>query len=98
MLQKRVEEAAAPAMVFQEADLSVRVVRDIFSEQFERAIVDDEKQHHRLDSFFTRTAPELLDRVELYKDERAAVRALRHRGGDPVDAVAAGWTCPRAAT
>jgi ribonuclease G len=69
VLQKRVKEAKAPAMVFQEADLSVRVVRDIFSKQFERAVVDDEKQHHRLISFFTRTAPELLDRVELYKDE-----------------------------
>jgi ribonuclease G len=69
VLQQRVKEAKAPAMVFQEADLSVRVVRDIFSKQFERAVVDDEKQHHRLISFFTRTAPELLDRVELYKDE-----------------------------
>ena len=61
-------------MVFQEADLSVRVVRDIFSADFERAIVDDEKQHHRLVSFFTRTAPELVDRVELYEDADAAVR------------------------
>ena len=57
-------------MVFQEADLAVRVVRDIFSKQFERAIVDDHKQHHRLESFFTRTAPELLDRLELYKDDK----------------------------
>ena len=46
----------------------MRVVRDIFSEHFERAIVDDEKQHHRLVSFFTRTAPELVDRVELYQE------------------------------
>ena len=64
------KDAAAPAMVFQEADLPVRVVRDIFSKQFERAIVDDPKQHHRLESFFTRTAPELLERLELYKDEK----------------------------
>src|SRR5204863_2145724 len=69
ILQKRAAETPAPAMVFQEADLSVRVVRDIFSAQFERAIVDDKKQHERLVSFFTRTAPELLDRVELYTDE-----------------------------
>jgi ribonuclease G len=68
VLQKRVEETPAPAMVFQEADLSVRVVRDIFSEEFERAVVDDPKQHHRLVSFFTRTAPELVDRVELYEE------------------------------
>jgi ribonuclease G len=68
VLQKRVAEASAPALVFQEADLSVRVVRDIFSADFERALVDDEQQHHRLVSFFTRTAPELVDRVELYQE------------------------------
>ena len=60
VLQQRAERDPAPAMVFQEADLSVRVARDIFSGEFERAIVDDEKQHHRLESFFNRTAPELL--------------------------------------
>src|SRR5439155_7689725 len=69
VLQQRVAESKAPSMVFQEADLSVRVVRDIFSKQFEKAVVDDPKQHHRLVSFFTRTAPELLDRVELYKSD-----------------------------
>ena len=66
ILQARVADAAAPAMVFQEADLSVRVVRDIFSAHFERAVVDDEQQRRRLTSFFARTAPELVDRVELY--------------------------------
>jgi ribonuclease G len=67
VLVKRVQETAAPDLVFQEADLSVRVVRDIFSEHFERAIVDDEQQYHRLVSFFTRTAPELVERVELWQ-------------------------------
>src|SRR5215217_2570509 len=69
VLQKRVAEATAPELVFQEADLSVRVVRDIFSAHFERAVVDDPKQHHRLVSFFARTAPELVDRVELWEEE-----------------------------
>ena len=69
VLEKRVAEANAPALVFQEADLSIRVVRDIFSEHFERAVVDDPKQHHRLVSFFARTAPELVDRVELWEDD-----------------------------
>ena len=71
LLQQRASEASAPAMVFQEADLSVRVVRDIFSEQFEQALVDDKKQYERLTSFFTRTAPELLDRVELYEEDES---------------------------
>jgi ribonuclease G len=70
VLQQRAEAQQAPSLVFQEADLSVRVVRDIFSADFERAIVDDEKQHHRLVSFFTRTAPELVDRVELHQGSK----------------------------
>jgi ribonuclease G len=66
VLEARVAKTNAPALVFQEADLSVRVVRDIFSEHFERAIVDDERQYERLTSFLTRTAPELVPRVELW--------------------------------
>jgi ribonuclease G len=77
VLMKRVEDTAAPAMVFQEADLSVRVVRDIFSEHFERAIVDDEGQHKRLVSFFARTAPELVERVELWDGSEPLLDAYR---------------------
>ncbi|HSC01937.1 MAG TPA: Rne/Rng family ribonuclease [Solirubrobacteraceae bacterium] len=76
VLQKRVAETVAPALVFQEADLSVRVVRDIFSSTFERAIVDDPKQHHRLVSFFTRTAPELVDHVELWEEDQPLFEAF----------------------
>jgi ribonuclease G len=67
VLQKRVQQAPTPAMVFQEADLPVRVVRDVFSKEFERAIIDNTKQFERVRGFFERTAPELVDRVELYE-------------------------------
>ncbi len=75
VLVKRVQDTAAPDLVFQEADLSVRVVRDIFSAHFERAIVDDEQQFHRLVSFFTRTAPELVERVELWQEKEPLFEA-----------------------
>jgi ribonuclease G len=77
VLMKRVEEIQAPEMVFQEADLSVRVVRDIFSEHFERAIVDNEQQHRRLVSFFARTAPELVERVELWEEKEPLLDAYK---------------------
>jgi ribonuclease G len=69
VLEGRVATTTAPALVFQEADLSVRVVRDIFSADFERAIVDDERQHERLVSFLSRTAPALVERVELWTQD-----------------------------
>jgi ribonuclease G len=68
VVQRRAAEAKAPAMVFQEADLSIRVLRDVLAKEFDGAIIDDPKQHHRVMSFFQRTAPELVQYVELYTD------------------------------
>ena len=67
VVQRRAEEVKAPEMVFQEADLSIRVLRDVLTKEFDGAIIDDAKQHHRVTSFFQRTAPELVDEVELYE-------------------------------
>jgi ribonuclease G len=68
VLERRSSQTKAPAMVFQEADLSVRVLRDVLRNEFEGAIIDDEKQHARVTSFFQRTGPELVESVQLYKD------------------------------
>ena len=95
VLVKRVEETVAPEMVFQEADLSVRVVRDIFSEHFERAIVDDEQQYHRLVSFFTRTAPELVRARGAVAGGSAAVRGVRGGAGDRGGALASRGSAQR---
>jgi ribonuclease G len=67
VVQRRAKEVKAPEMVFQEADLSIRVLRDVLAKEFDGAIIDDEKQHHRVTSFFQRTAPELVEHVELYQ-------------------------------
>jgi len=75
VLEQRAQESKGPCMVFQEADLSVRVVRDIFSSEFEKAIVDDPQQVQRLKSFFTRTAPELVDKVELWEESNPLFEA-----------------------
>jgi ribonuclease G len=70
ILERRAETGKAPTLVFQEADLSVRVLRDVFLTEFEKAIIDSEKQHERVTGFFQRTAPELVEGVELYKDPK----------------------------
>ncbi len=73
VLAKRTEGTKAPAMVFQEADLSVRVLRDVFLSEFEKAIIDSEKQFERVTNFFQRTAPELVGGVELYKGQKQSL-------------------------
>jgi ribonuclease G len=63
VLQKRREGLKAPALVFQEQDLPVRVLRDVFLNEFDKAVIDDQKQFDRVTSFFQRTAPELVEGV-----------------------------------
>jgi ribonuclease G len=70
ILERRAEGSKAPALVFQEADLSVRVLRDVFLNEFERAIIDSPKQYERVTNFFQRTAPELVGGVELYEGKK----------------------------
>src|ERR1700749_3159260 len=70
VLERRSEQTKAPARVFQEAALSGRVLRDVFLNEFEKAIIDSEKQFERVTSFFQRTAPELVEGVQLYKEQQ----------------------------
>ena len=70
VLERRSEQTEAPGLIFQEADLPVRVLRDVFLSDFEKAVIDSEKQFSRVTSFFQRTAPELVDGVELYEGKK----------------------------
>jgi len=70
VVEKRSEKTKAPGLVFQEADLPVRVLRDVFLSEFETAVIDSPKQLDRVTNFFQRTAPELVDKVELYKGKK----------------------------
>jgi ribonuclease G len=70
VLERRSQSTKAPALVFQEADLSIRVLRDVFLSEFEKAIIDSPKQFERVTNFFQRTAPELVDGVELYEGSK----------------------------
>jgi ribonuclease G len=70
VLERRTEQIVAPDLVFQEADLPVRVLRDVFLSDFEKAVIDSPKQYERVTSFFQRTAPELVDGVELYEERK----------------------------
>ena len=79
VMQRRANEVKAPALVFQEADLSIRVLRDVLTKEFDGAVIDDPKQHHRVTSFFQRTAPELVEFVELYTDPQPL---LEREGAD----------------
>ena len=66
VLERRSVDAEAPSLIFQEADLPIRVLRDVLGSEFDGAEIDDRKQFERVTSFFQRTAPELVESVEMH--------------------------------
>jgi len=65
-IQKKVAGGQAPVMLHSEPDLLVKIVRDVFNEDFTKLIIDGESARATIDEYLTAVAPDLKDRVELY--------------------------------
>ncbi|MGZ4199980.1 MAG: Rne/Rng family ribonuclease, partial [Thermoleophilia bacterium] len=74
-LKKKADTIKAPGLVYEEADVSLQVARDLFNETFSQVIVDDAKQKDRLVQYLKKTAPELADRVKLHDGEAPLFKA-----------------------
>lgn len=61
-------EALAPEIIYTEMDIALRLVRDVFSEEFSRLTIDDKSTYEKVVSFLKRTSPQLVRRVQLYKE------------------------------
>ena len=69
-ISKKKESVPVPSLVYQELDLPLRVVRDLFVSEIQRLIVDSEEEYKRIMELVTAFMPALKGRVELYsKDE-----------------------------
>ena len=64
-------EALAPEVIYTEMDLALRLVRDVFSEEFTRLVVDDRATFEKVTSFLKKTSPQLVRNVTQYKDRVA---------------------------
>ena len=60
----------APEMLYGEPDLTIKVVRDVFNEDFTKLIVSGEEAWDTIEAYVTYVAPDLVDRLEKWtKDE-----------------------------
>ncbi len=62
-LQERGGQAKAPTLLYSEADISLRIIRDLLNTDVEEVLVDDEAQFDRIQGFLRRTSPEMAERV-----------------------------------
>ena len=70
-IEARAKTAKVPSLVYQEAELPLRVVRDLFTGDFEKAYVDHERAHKRILGYLKKTSPHMAERVVRYRDKES---------------------------
>ncbi len=53
----RAEKGSAPLEIYVEPDLVIRVVRDLFSKDYDRLVVEDRETYERVATYLTRSRP-----------------------------------------
>ena len=74
-IRERSDKVDTPALLYSEADSSLKVIRDILNETVDEVLVDDPRQHERITGFLRRTSPEMADRVRLYEGAKPLMEA-----------------------
>ena len=69
-IQKKVEKGNAPAMLHSEPDLLVKIVRDVFNEDFQKRVISGDDARGTIEEYLASVAPDLLERVENYQGNR----------------------------
>ena len=68
-IQARTKSADTPALVYEEAELPLRIVRDLFAGDFASARIDDDRTHRRIVNYLKKTSPHMVDRVHRHREK-----------------------------
>jgi ribonuclease G len=75
-IQERAEQVSAPALVYQEAELPLRVIRDLFTNDFERAVVDHDLTFKRIVGYLKKTSPHMAEKVQKHAGKASLFEEL----------------------
>src|SRR4029079_17248503 len=75
-IEARAKTAKQATLVYQEAELPLRVTRDLFTGDFEKAYVDHDRTHKRIVGYLKKTSPHMVERVVRYKDKPPLMEAF----------------------
>ena len=68
-IDRKKAEVKAPALVHEDVGMVVGLIRDIFKEDTSRLVIDDKDDYNRLIDYVKTFAPDLRDRIQLYKGD-----------------------------
>lgn len=66
-IRKKAKKGPVPALLYHDHDLLHRMLRDLFTEDIERLIIDEESAYKKALEFLNSMNPRLKSRVELYR-------------------------------
>nr|WP_259177780.1 ribonuclease E/G [Mycetocola sp. BIGb0189] len=69
-ISEQVKKANAPALLHSEPDLLVKIVRDVFNEDFQSMVIAGDDAREIITSYLQQVAPDLVDRVERYEGSK----------------------------
>ena len=69
-IQKSQKSRSAPVALSQEPDIAIKVVRDVFNEDFTSLVVEGGKVYDDVHSYVSEVAPDLLERVTRHVGEK----------------------------
>lgn len=72
-----IEKVQAPALLHSEPDLLIKIVRDVFNEDFQKMVIAGDDARRTIEKYLGQVAPDLLERVEAYEGERDAFDEFR---------------------
>jgi len=73
----KVENGQAPTLLHSEPDLLIKIVRDVFNEDFQRMVISGEDALETIRGYLSSVAPDLLERVQEYTDDADIFEAYR---------------------
>ncbi len=75
-VRRSAEKKRAPAALYREPELEIKVIRDVMDKSFERVLVDSHQAYRRVRNYLKTVAPALADRVARYTGETPLFDAL----------------------
>ncbi|HJQ42046.1 MAG TPA: Rne/Rng family ribonuclease [Jatrophihabitantaceae bacterium] len=75
--KKAAKTSSAPTLVHGEPDLAIRVVRDVFNEDFKKLVVEGDKAWSTISEYIESVAPDLAERVSKHTSEKDLFSELR---------------------
>ncbi|GAA2528829.1 Rne/Rng family ribonuclease [Pilimelia columellifera] len=76
-IQAKVSGGNAPTLLYEEPDLVIRVVRDLFNEDFRELVIQGDSSYDEVEAYLSHVSPDLMERLRRHTGAVDVFTALR---------------------